>query len=66
MGKKICSMVEECVEIYKVTEKPDGSAEIYIKVPKRFKDLWIVKLSDLMADEDEIKEYEPEDYGESY
>ena len=60
MDKEFYSMVQECTDVYQVTEKPDGSAEIYIKVPKRFRDLWIVKLSDLITDDDEIKEYEPE------
>ncbi|MCH9634064.1 MAG: hypothetical protein S4CHLAM7_08020 [Chlamydiae bacterium] len=39
------SMVQECADKYSVKEKGNGDAEIYIKIPKRFKDLWIVKLS---------------------
>ena len=53
------SMVKECTDSYEVTDLSDGTAEIFIKVPKRFRDLWIVKLSDLKTTDDEIKEYEP-------
>ncbi len=39
----------------------DGSTKIYIKVPKRFRNLWITKLSNLQTTDEEIREYEDVD-----
>ena len=55
------SMVQECTNSYKAEGLPDGSLEISIKVPKRFADLWLVKLSKLTTTNKEINEYEPPD-----
>ncbi len=54
-------MVQECTDVYWPEEQSDGSLEVRIKIPRRFADLWLVKLSDLRATMDEIREYEPED-----
>ena len=51
-------MVGECTDKYETTEHEDGSLDIHIKVPKRFKDLWLVKLTELTTTMEEIKEYE--------
>jgi hypothetical protein len=53
-------MVQECVDSYHTEESSDG-IDIHIKVPKRFADLWLTKLSELEATDDEIKEYRPRD-----
>ncbi len=53
-------MVQECVDSYRVEERSDG-IDIHIKVPKRFADLWLTKLSELEATDDEIAEYRPPD-----
>jgi hypothetical protein len=53
------SMVQECADRYEVRSRPDGSATIHIEVPRRFRDLWVTKLSDLRASDDEIAEFEP-------
>ena len=53
-------MVQECVDSYRVEENPDG-VDIFIKIPKRFADLWLTKLSELEATDDEIEEYRPRD-----
>lgn len=53
------SMVQECVDRYEVRDLPDGGAEIYLRVSRRFKDLWIVTLSDLQVTDAKITEYEP-------
>lgn len=53
------SMVEECADSYRFHEQPDGSAEIVIRVPARFRDLWLVKLSELTTTDAEIREHEP-------
>lgn len=61
MSDEKYSMVQECTDSYRAEEQPDGSLEVRIKVPKRFADLWIVKLSELQTTMDEIRAYEPED-----
>jgi len=55
---KTYSMIQECTDSYRVTERPDGGAEIRIEVSKRFADLWLVKLSELQTNDAEIAEYE--------
>lgn len=47
------SMVQECVDHYSVQEAPDGSVEIRIRAPARFAQLWMVKLSELRASDEE-------------
>ena len=54
-------IVVECASSYNVVEMDDGSIEIYMKVPRRFADLVVTKLSDLVTDDAEIREYEPDD-----
>lgn len=52
------SMVQECVDSYDVKSHGDGKITITIEVPRRFADLWLVKLSELRATDSEIREYE--------
>ncbi len=52
------SMVQECANKYMAMEQPDGGIKIVIDIPKRFKNLWLVKLSDLRTTMEEIREYE--------
>lgn len=52
------SMVQECVDSYRVEETKEG-IRISISVPKRFADLWLLKLSQLRASEEEIAENQP-------
>ncbi len=51
------SMIEECAERYCVTDNPDGSIRIEIDVSKRFKNLWLEKLTDWVVTEEELNEY---------
>ncbi len=51
-------MVQECVDSYDVKAHDDGKITITIDVPRRFADLWLVKLSELRATDAEIREYE--------
>ena len=53
-------MVGECTDSYQTRDRPDGGLEIVIQVPRRFRDLWLVKLTDLTVTDDEIAEYEPD------
>lgn len=50
------SMVQECVDSYDVKSHDDGKITITIEVPKRFADLWLVKLSELRTTDAEIGE----------
>lgn len=55
------SMIEEFTDSYVVKDKPDKSIEISIQIPARFKYLWLFRLSELKANDKEIKEYEEYD-----
>lgn len=53
-------LVGECTDSYRVTETKDG-IEIVIRVPKRFADLWIVKLGELRTTDEQIADFEPKE-----
>lgn len=55
------SMIQECTDVYEAKRQDDGSLHIEIKVPKRFADLWLIKLSRLRTNDREIQEYEPDE-----
>ena len=55
------SMVQECTDSYEVTNHDDGSIEIHIKIPKEFKILWKIRLSDMTTTVDELEEYKPDE-----
>ncbi|WP_316358940.1 hypothetical protein [Candidatus Neptunichlamydia sp. REUL1] len=55
------SMVQECTDSYRVEEKGNKGIEIHMKIPKRFENLWICKLSDLRTTMEEIKEMEKDE-----
>ena len=59
------SMIEECAERYCVVENPDGSIRIEIDISKRFKNLWMEKLTDWVVTEDELKDYLPAESDEN-
>ena len=61
MESKEVKMVGECTDSYSARKHPDGGRDIHIKVPKRFADLWLVKLDELRTTMEEIRKYEPED-----
>ena len=51
------SMVQECVSRFVVKENEDGSKTITLEVPKRFADLWLVRLSEMRTTLEEIESY---------
>ncbi len=51
-------MVQECVDQYQVSKRKDEGIEISIIVPQRFKNLWMVRLSELTTTPEEIEYYE--------
>lgn len=58
MSNKDISMVQECTDSYEVRPTIDGKTEIVIRVPARFKTLWLVRLSEMRTSVDEISRYE--------
>jgi hypothetical protein len=52
-------MVQECTTSYEARRQTDGSVEISISVPPQFADLWLVKLTQLETDDEEIRRYRP-------
>jgi hypothetical protein len=52
-------MISECADSYNAIDLPDGRIQILINIPRRFRDLWLVKLNDLMASDEELHEYAP-------
>ncbi|WP_166830873.1 hypothetical protein [Thalassoroseus pseudoceratinae] len=57
MPQNTVEMVGECSSEYLVSEHSDGSITITIEVPKRFAELWLIKLTELKATHDEIAKY---------
>jgi hypothetical protein len=62
-SNKQYSMVQECTDRYEAKRSDTGDLEISIRVPRRFADLWLVKLSGLRTTDSEITEYEPDPGG---
>ena len=55
--KQTFSMIQECTDDYSV--KADNShVDIQIKIPKKYRSLWLIKLSELRTSEAEIRELE--------
>lgn len=48
-------MVDELVESYSVMTDDEGRVNIMITVPWEYRDLWMVKLGQLTATDDEIR-----------
>ena len=59
MKDELISMVQECVNEYRVKNISEDEVEISIKIPKALEDLWLVKLSDLHTTMNEIQEWKP-------
>lgn len=54
MAKDEFKMVQECVSKYEARRTPEGELTIEINVPKRFADLWLIKLGELVTTAEEI------------
>ena len=57
MNEETFSLVQECTNKYFLEIINEREVEIHIRIPKKFKTLWLVKLSDLRSSEKEIEEY---------
>ena len=51
------SLIQECTNEYLVENFNKEEVEIRIRIPKKFRSLWLSKLSDLRTTEKEIEEY---------
>ncbi len=54
------SMVQECTNEYEVRDLDERETEISIRIPKKFRALWLIKLADLHTTEQEIEEWADE------
>lgn len=57
MDKETFSLVQECTNKYSIEELNKTEMEIRIRIPKKFRSLWLNKLSELHTTEKEIEEY---------
>lgn len=57
MNENFFSLVQECSNKYSIKEINENEIEISIRIPKKFKILWLSKLSDLKASQEEIEFY---------
>ena len=57
MNEETFSLVQECTNKYFEENLNEEEVEIHIRVPKKFRSLWLNKLSDLRTTEKEIEEY---------
>ncbi|VHO01019.1 hypothetical protein [Candidatus Rhabdochlamydia sp. T3358] len=57
MNEEVFSLVQECTNKYSIEDLNEMEVEIRIRIPKKFRSLWLGKLSDLYTTEKEIEEY---------
>lgn len=57
MSKELFSLVQECTNKYLVKNLNENEIEISIRIPKKFKALWLIKLSELRTSQEEIESY---------
>ena len=57
MNEETFSLVQECTNKYFVEKLNEEEVEIHIRIPKKFRSLWLSRLSDLRATEKEVEEY---------
>jgi hypothetical protein len=60
MNDEIFSLVQECTNKYSVHDLNEKEVEIRIRIPKKFRDLWLIKLSDLRTTLKEVDKYKNE------
>ena len=57
MNEETFSLVQECTNKFFVENLHEEGVEIHIRIPKKFRSLWLIKLSNLRATEKEIEEF---------
>lgn len=61
MDEKKFSLIEECTNSYRINDLNENEVEIRIRIPKKFRSLWMFKLSDLYTSLQEIEELKDEE-----
>jgi hypothetical protein len=59
-AEKGVPMVQDFSESYRAETRDDGGLSIHIEVAPRYVKLWLAKLSDLRASDEDIDRHEPE------
>lgn len=57
MDEERFSLIQECTNKYSIEDLNTAELEIRIRIPKKFRSLWLSKLSDLRTTEREMEEY---------
>ena len=57
MSTEFFSLVQECTNKYLIKNINENESGIYIRIPKKFKTLWLIKLSELKTSQEEIEFY---------
>ena len=57
MNNELFSLVQECTNKYGIKEITENEIEICIRIPKKFKTLWLIKISELKTNQHEIDIY---------
>lgn len=57
MSLESISLVQECTNKYFVESINENEIEIHIRIPKKFRTLWLIKLSELNTNQSEISNY---------
>lgn len=58
MNEEKFSLIQELTNKYFIENINENELEIHIRIPKKFRFLWLKKLSDLRITKKEIEEYE--------
>ena len=53
----MCSLVEECTNNFFTEDLNENEVEIRIRIPKKFRSLWLIKISELETNLEEIEQY---------
>lgn len=61
MEEELFSLVQECSNTYSVEDLNDKEVEIRILLPKKFRSLWLSKLSALRTTAEEIADHAESD-----
>lgn len=61
--RQTVKLIGECSSVYRVDDLGEEGIRIHIEVPRRFADLWIVKLNELRVTDEEIATYSSDHLG---
>jgi hypothetical protein len=58
MDKEQISLVQECTNKYFIEHINENELEIHIRIPMKFRNLWLTKISELNTTQEEIIYYQ--------